>query len=48
MRDETRSFLQRLFARENTGLADLVEADLTAHWPTMKVNTSSDVASSQS
>jgi hypothetical protein len=36
MKPDTRAFLERLFARENAGLSELIELDVGAAWPYMK------------
>lgn len=35
MPDETREFLERLMARENAGLSELIGKDVSAYWPYM-------------
>jgi hypothetical protein len=36
MNTETKSFLQRLFAKENRGLSELIGIDVGQYWPYMK------------
>jgi hypothetical protein len=36
MDPSTESFLQRLYAKENPGLSDLIGVDLAQYWPYME------------